>query len=356
MNNVTLVIPSLNPDEKLIGVVEGAISVGFTDILLVNDGSKPECADRFAQCAVHPQVTVLVHEVNRGKGAALKTAMAYVAQNRPASLGIVTADGDGQHASEDILACAARMTEKGDSVVLGVRDFTAPDVQSRSKFGNRLTSFVFLTGVGLRIRDTQTGLRAIPARYYPVFLATAGDRYEYETNMLLDLKQHHIPYDQLTIRTIYIDENQTSHFHPVRDSIRIYSQIIKFCAGSLLGTAADYLVFLLLSFLLQAALTPTWRILIATVGARAVSSLLNFWCNRSLVFADHSSIRGAFLRYYALAVPQMAVSAGLVRLLTLLLENSAVWLTTGCKLLVDTALFLASYQIQKRWVFRGRDA
>ncbi len=354
MNKVTVVIPSLNPDEKLLQVVKGVRAQGFEDILLINDGSAPEHICHFEACKAYPEVTVLTHEVNRGKGAALKTAIAYIQENRPDSVGIVTADGDNQHHAEDILACAEKMAESEGSVILGVRDFSGPEVPPRSKFGNRMTSFVFFTGVGLKITDTQTGLRAIPAKYFPIFLKTKGDRYEYETNMLLDLKAHHIPFEQITIRTIYIDENQTSHFHPIRDSVRIYAQILKFCAGSLGSTLIDYLAFLAFSAICFQMLDTTMRIFVATVAARAISSLVNFWCNRSLVFASDGKVGPALVRYYCLAIPQMLLSAGLVRLLTILFGNSAIVITTLLKVVVDTVLFFASFTIQKRWVFRKK--
>ena len=234
MEQVTVVLPSYNPDEKLMEVIRGCIDIGFRHIIVVNDGSLPEKQKHFEEAAQCPGVVCLTHAVNRGKGAAMKTAFRYITEHCPEAAGVVTADGDNQHRPEDILACAEKMLEK-DCVILGVRDFDGPDVPKRSRFGNKLTSFVFRTGVGLKISDTQTGLRALPARYLPVFLTTRGDRYEYETNQLLDLKTYDIPFEELPIQTVYIDENATSHFHPVRDSLRIYSQILKFMGSSLLS-------------------------------------------------------------------------------------------------------------------------
>ncbi len=353
MKHITVIVPSLNPDEKLLGVVEGLLAVGFSDILLVNDGSKPECVHFFDQCAAHEEVTLLTHEVNCGKGAALKTAIAYVKANRPDSRGVVTVDGDGQHCADDTKAVAQVLIEKKDHLILGVRDFSLPDVPPRSRFGNRLTSFVFL-GVGLKIQDTQTGLRGIPSSHYDVFLQTSGDRYEYETNMLLDLKKHAIPFDQVTIKTVYIDENQTSHFHPIRDSIRIYSQILKFCAGSVASTLVDYLAFVLVSLIAAPLFVgkDSLLILTATVTARVVSSLVNFTWNRKVAFGANGSLGGALVRYYALAIVQMLASAGLVSGINLLFGGKGLVLVTFFKILVDTALFFASYQIQKKWVFR----
>ena len=127
LSNITVILPSLDPDEKLPAVIEGLLEVGFRDILLVNDGSKPENLHYFTDAAAaHPEVTLLHHAVNRGKGAALKTAINYFLIHRPAGAGVVTVDGDGQHHKLDILACAEAMMENGE-VTLGVRDFDHPD-------------------------------------------------------------------------------------------------------------------------------------------------------------------------------------------------------------------------------------
>lgn len=351
LQRICIVIPSLNPDGKLIRVVQSIRAIGFTRIIVVNDGSKEACIAPFEECTAYPEVKLLTHEVNRGKGAAIKTALSYVQTVFPDAAGVITVDGDGQHHAEDVLACANALLSHPDHVILGARDFSKSDVPFRSRFGNRLTSLVFLTGVGLHIQDTQTGLRALPASHFTTFLQTKGDRYEYETNMLLDMKQYHIPFDQVTIQTIYIDENQTSHFHPIRDSARIYAQILKFCAGSAISTLVDYLLFLLISALTKSVLTPTQRIFVATVGARIISSLVNFWCNRQLVFTPGGKVLPSFVKYYCLAIPQMLLSAGMVQLLTRMFRNTAVILTTVMKMIVDTVLFFASYLIQKKWVF-----
>jgi glycosyltransferase involved in cell wall biosynthesis len=97
LQRVSVVLPSLDPDEKLTAVIDGLLRVGFTDIILINDGSKPEHLHYFEAAAQHPEITLLHHPENRGKGAALKTAFTYVLDNRPDSLGVVTVDGDNQH-------------------------------------------------------------------------------------------------------------------------------------------------------------------------------------------------------------------------------------------------------------------
>lgn len=136
----SVIIPAYQPDEKLPGVVKGLVDAGIDDIIIVNDGSAAACGDIFAEVAAYPQVTLLEHEVNRGKGAALRTAFSYFAKNRPETDGAVTADADGQHIPADIIAVGEKMCDTG-GVVLGVRDFGLPDVPPRSRFGNRATCF-----------------------------------------------------------------------------------------------------------------------------------------------------------------------------------------------------------------------
>lgn len=349
---VTVIVPSYNPDEKLKQVVEGLVSVGFSDILIINDGSKEECLCRFQEAskAGIGSVTVLTHEMNKGKGAGLKTAFRFIAENRKDSIGCVAVDGDNQHRPEDALRCAEEMAEK-QTFVLGVRNFDLPQVPPRSKFGNKLTSFVFKTGVGLNISDTQTGLRAFPAKYYGIFTETRGDRYEYEINQLLDLKANGIPFSEVEIETVYIEENQTSHFHPVRDSIRIYSQIFRFMMSSVISWIVDiglFRIFLaVFAFIGNAAAKTT----VSTALARVISSVVNFVLNKKMVFRNGDGVGKTLLRYYCLAVPQFLVSALLVSGIDKLIGAGNDWITTLIKIVVDTVLYFISYGIQRNWVF-----
>ena len=77
--DITVVLPSLNPDEKFLRVVTELADAGFTDILIVNDGSDPDRLVWFEKAAAMPGCTVLTHTVNRGKGRALKTAFDIIA-------------------------------------------------------------------------------------------------------------------------------------------------------------------------------------------------------------------------------------------------------------------------------------
>ena len=359
LSKVSVIIPSLDPDEKLLTVVNGLLDTGFDDIILVNDGSRPEKLSYFATAAEHPQVTVLHHPENRGKGAALKTAFAWFLKNRPDRVGVVTADGDNQHHPEDIKACAEHLCKTGH-FTLGVRDFSLPDVPWRSRTGNRITSFVFKLFVGMTISDTQTGLRALPKEQLALFNDVSGDRFEYETNMLLALKEHNIPYDEVKIRTVYIEENKSSHFHAVRDSWRIYKLLLghffRYAISSVVSAVLDEGLFALLSFLLKGVLAGLALTAVPAAIARLLSSLCNFFINKKLVFKKNVATGKALIKYYALAIPvalaQIGLTYGVFALFGIGAEQT--FLRAVIYGIVMAVLFVFTFLIQQRWVFREK--
>lgn len=349
---VTIIIPSLNPDEKLMEVVTSLIKTGFKDIILVNDGSDEKHLAPFGEADGYKECTILTHETNKGKGRALKTAFEYCLRQRRETEGVITVDGDNQHRAEDICACVEAMRAGKDAVILGVRDFSGKDVPFKSRFGNRMTSAVFRFACGMKISDTQTGLRAIPARYLEEMCRIDGERYEYETNMLLTFKQAAIPYKEVPIQTVYIDENATTHFHPVRDSFKIYKIIIKFVFGSLSSSLLDLALFAVLK-IITAGLGSKNSILVSTVLARVCSSFYNYNFNRTAVFASCEGMKSTVVRYYILCAVQMMVSYGLVYAVNNLFSLGNV-LTIVSKAVIDTLLFLVSFQIQRIWVFQNK--
>lgn len=350
-NKVFLVIPSLNPDEKLGKTIKGMLDIGFENIIVVDDGSDEQHKANFP--VSNSIITVLTHRVNLGKGAALKTAFKYIREHCPDAYGIVTADGDGQHTPQDVLRCADAISDKKE-IILGCRDFSGDDVPKKSRFGNGITSFVFKTLCGKAISDTQTGLRGFPACLIDYLCEINGDRFEYETNMLLKCIGDNVPIKEIRIETVYIDENKSTHFRPVRDSFRIYKFLVNYILSSLISFVADITFFYLFSCMftyLFSVFSPLVPV-ISTVCARIISSAINYYINRTKVFYSKSAVKNTLLRYYALAVPQMLLSAGVVTLLSYLFGAQSLG-SSIIKIFVDTVIFFLSFRIQKLWVFKG---
>ncbi len=358
LSQISVVLPSLDPDEKLTAVIDGLLEYGFTDIILVNDGSKQENLHYFYEAAAaHPEITLLHHEVNKGKGAALKNAFRWFLQNRPQGFGVVTVDGDNQHHPADTRACCEHMLET-NHCVLGCRDFNQADVPARSSFGNKTTSMVFKVFCGMTISDTQTGLRALPREALEILVDVAGDRFEYETNMLLAFKTQGIPFDEVKIRTVYIEENKSSHFRVIHDSWRIYKLILahffRYTLSSIVSFVVDAGLLAAFSAYFGSMLSEGLMLdAVTVVPARVISSLLNFYMNKKLVFKTNISTGKAFLRYYMLAVPQLIAQLLLNHGAFLLFRVGAeqYLLRTLLHILIMTALYFISFMIQQRWVF-----
>jgi glycosyltransferase involved in cell wall biosynthesis len=345
IEDITIIIPAYNPDEELTRLVDDIISAQFSRVIIVNDGSNEECTGIFRELEGISQCVVLHHNVNQGKGKALKTAFSYFNKHYADSTGLITIDADGQHTVKDMKKVADQLKERPASLILGSRNFSEENIPFRSRFGNNLTRKVVKFTCGIDVTDTQTGLRGIPAVVVADFLEVEGDRYEFEMNMLLECKKENIKIEEVKIETIYIEENKSSHFNPIKDSIKIYSVFLKFIASSMASFVVDIVLFALFSFMLKEVM-PDSFIIASTVLARILSSVINFIMNRNMVFKSNSSI--SIVKYYALSIAQMGVSALGVHYLYSFFNSGEV----GIKIIVDSLLFLISFIIQREWVFK----
>ena len=336
-----VLIPAYKPDERLIQLTR-ELKEEKLDVLLVDDGGQQAFAHIFDECRALG-AEVAVHAVNQGKGRALKTGLNAALNLWPDLSGVVTADADGQHTLRDILRLIEAMREHPNALVLGSREFTG-DVPFKSRWGNRITRFVYALASGVHVSDTQTGLRGLPACAIPAMITIDGERYEYEMNVLLKLRDMKLGVFEVPIETIYIDDNSGSHFNPVRDAIRIYAVIFKYLFSSVTSFAVDYLLYWLCLGVFKFA--P----LISYALARLVSSVCNYQLNKSLVFKLRGSARAAVWRYVLLCVAVICVSNLCVQLL------SAVGMEEGvAKIICDTVLYFLNYSVQNRWVFREEE-
>lgn len=346
-NQVAILIPCLNPDEKMLNLIKNLRSNEFEHIIVVNDGSVETFDSYFEEAKNVYHCHVLRHHVNLGKGRALKTAFNYILNTFPNLVGVVTVDADGQHSLEDIIKCSNTLMEHPTDLIMGCRDFDAANIPFRSRFGNIMTRHVFKFLCGVKVTDTQTGLRAIPRNYLKTLMNVSGERFEFEMNMLIDSKQNQVRITEVPIKTIYLEENKSSHFNPLVDSLKIYSVFLKFILSSFASFIIDISFFTLFISILK-GMSGLNYIMIATVLARIVSSVANFMVNKNTVFNLKENSISTAIKYYCLCIIQMLISGVGVTYLFKVSEMNEV----GLKLIVDVLLFLLSFQIQREWVFK----
>ena len=362
-NRYIALIPAYEPDEKLKKLADELAERGF-DIVVVDDGSGPDHAELFE--ALSQNATVLTHAVNRGKGAALKTGLSYINKYMaytesvltPAGAEtvsgrdavIVTVDADGQHLPDDVLRVAEISAQRRDALVLGSRALSE-DIPVRSRFGNTITRHVYIAATGVHVHDTQTGLRAFHRSLIPRLLQIEGDRYEYEINMLMQLAAEGVPIIEERIETVYEDNNSGSHFRTVRDSFRVYKEILKFSASSLASFAIDYGMYALLLAATGAAGIAN-SLVISNIGARLVSGTANYMMNRKLVFRSRTGFAKSAAQYFLLAAFILAGN-------TIVLSTLAGTLGVNrfaAKLITEIISFTISWTVQKYVIFFREDS
>ena len=359
--DIAVVIPALNPDDRMIALVQKLKETGFENIILVDDGSEIANRKYFKVCKENYGCHVIRHVVNFGKGIALKSAFNHILDNCPDIAGTVTVDCDGQHMPEDIITCARLTQEHPDRLVLGCRRFDDKEIPLRSRFGNKITRHVIRLLCGINIADTQTGLRGMSRELIKEYFAkTKGERFEYEMNMLLCAREHQIRIEQFPIHTIYLENNESSHFNPFIDSIRIYKVFLKFILSSFSSFIIDIILYYLLGLLLRPVIGDKLHIsffgieislliLMRSTLSRLGSSLYNFTLNKKQVFRNDSKDITILFKYYTLCIGQLIVSSLLVDKALTFIASSTIR-----KCIIDTILFTVSFQIQREWVFRPK--
>lgn len=228
-------------------------------------------------------------------------------------------------------------------IILGSREFSNK-TPIKSRFGNILTRTIFRISTGIRLTDTQTGLRGFSASMLPWLISIKGDRFDYEMNMLLLAKKNGWSLLEIPIRTIYFNENASTHFRAVIDSFLVYLPLIKFGISSLAGGAVDFIALLVLNQL-------TNNLLLSVIGARAISSLINYTINRHMVFGDVSGLerKKTLIHYYTLVGVLLISNYLLIHILHM---NLGLNLVTA-KLITEGLLFFISYWAQKKVVFKN---
>lgn len=338
MDEICIVIPAYNPSHKIEALVDALQSNHLNHIIIVNDGSDVSYHPIFAELK-NKNITLLSHEKNKGKGAALKTAFRFILDNQLHYTGVVTADADLQHLDSDIIMMCAQLQKNPHHLHLGVREFKK-NIPLRSLFGNQLTQWLYQLFFKQKISDTQTGLRGIPIALLPMLCDIKNNGYEFELSMLIELKNRNIICEQHPITTVYIDNNNASHFNPLIDSIKIYWVMFRYLGASLSSYVVDFLLFIAFFHLFS-------DLFISVLCARTISSSYNFSINHRLVFKSNQKMQKTVLSYAMLCIINVVFSFYLIKLLLLFDVNLYVG-----KIAADTILYFFNFYTQRFFVFR----
>ena len=310
-------IPAYQPDKELIKIISDLTEQNFI-VITIDDGSGQAYESLFSSASA--KAVVLTHEINQGKGEALKTGMHYIMKQIKEPYLIVTADADGQHQIQDILNVCAEAERHPESLVLGSRKFEGR-VPLRSRFGNALARTVYRLCSGVSVNDAQTGLRAFTNHLTEKMLSVEGSRYEYETNVLMYSAKTGISIREVWISTVYLNENASSYFRLVRDTFRIYKDILKLSISSFVSFLIDYVLFCLLS-------TLTGMLTFSNVIARIFRSIANYMFNKKLVFSSQEKTGKSAVKYF--------LHAGMTLLCNTLILKGFVFYWTECVSCKDT--------------------
>lgn len=334
-----VLIPAYRPSDELVRLARSLAGKGFGRIIVVDDGSGPEHAAVFADIARLPEVTLLRHESNRGKGEALKTGLRHLLASLTEAPGVVTADADGQHLPDDIERVARRLAASdGATLVLGVRRFDR-SVPLRSRLGNLVSIHAVRWIAGIRVADTQTGLRGIPRALAARLMEAATSGYEFELDMLLAARHAGFAIAEEPIRTVYVDGNRSSHFHPLRDSMKIYFVLLRFLLVSLATALIDNAIF-------AAALALRFPIPAAQALARICALSFQYPAARRAVFHSREPHGRTLPRFLGVALMHALVSFASIHWLA---AHWGGWMPA--KIAVETCLFPLNFLLQRDWVF-----
>lgn len=288
----TVIIPALNPDEGLREIVERNWELE-NQIILVDDGSDKKYERLFWELG--EKCIVLHHEENRGKGEAIKTALKYIKEELWECRVVGIMDADGQHLPDDMEKLLMKAAAEPMALIVGSRTIDR-NVPWKSRMGNLITRRIFRMKTGVEVSDTQTGLRAFSTRLLDFMLDIEGERYEYEMNVLVTCAKANIPIIEVPIETIYHDKgNSCSHFRKVRDSVRIYRQLLKFSFVSFSSFLLDYvmlagLILVLNNILLQIFLAVYIPLYPAKILTECTLFLISWLIQKKLIFSVRKSV------------------------------------------------------------------
>jgi len=210
-----VLIPTYNNAKTLEAVITTTLEY-CDDVIVVNDGatdSTPDIISKFSN------ITVFKHEVNKGKGMALRNGF-----KKALELGfdyVITIDSDGQHYPEDFITFLNKVEEVPNSLIIGARNMAVDNVPGKSTFGNKFSNFWFWVETGIKLPDTQSGYRLYPVkRMRNIWLFTT--KFELEIEVIVKAAWRGIPVISVPVKVYYAPQGErVTHFRPGKDFTRI---------------------------------------------------------------------------------------------------------------------------------------
>lgn len=337
-----LVIPTFEPTQQLIDTLTDLSKNPATANaakIVINDGSS-KGYEFLNLASTFFNVTLLQHKFNLGKGAAIKTGLAHLNSLQGTDF-MITLDSDGQHPATEVEKLIHQINKSPCDLVIGSRDFSVKGIPFRSWFGNQLTRILFFLVYHVRLRDTQSGLRAYKKTTFTSLLGIESNRYEFEMDALVHILRENQSIDQVDVATVYIDGNKSSHFNPMLDSMRIYFVFLRYSLSSFFAATLDAILFFtLVNFGLS------------FIGSHFISrtllGTLNFLINKNVVFKYSTSGKSVIVKYFALLYLSGLASFGVMRLIQ---QNTSIGLTL-VKIVAEVTIFFGNFAAQKYFVFR----
>lgn len=341
MKEYGFVIPAYNPDDHLLTVVKNIQTKSDNMIFIIDDGSNHESADIFTTLKNdfdYPNIVVVKHAINLGKGAALKTIFNHILTNYPKIEGVVTLDSDGQHSLIDCYHVLKELEKNENSFILGYRTFSK-DIPLKSYVGNNISKFIYKLLLGKNFKDTQTGLRGLSKSFMKKCLSIKSNRFEFETEQLAISVQQGLNIIEIPIETIYIENNKASSFRPLIDSFKIYFVLFRYGLSSIITAIVDFIVFMI-------ALSSGANVLIANIFARTASIGVQFTLLDKYVFHTKAKILNFVL--FATYVYTMGIISAMAQISTVEHFDISV---ISAKILIEGVLFFVNFAVLRLYIF-----
>jgi len=207
-----IIIPAYNEQATIHDIATRALKVSPL-VIVIDDGSSDQSVAKLENLPIE----LIKNRHNSGKAASLWAGI-QAAQQHPVKY-IISLDGDGQHAPEDIPRLLAETKRKPEHIIIGARLADKASIPTRRYHANRIANFWLAWATGYPISDSQSGFRAYPAELFDGLhmLTRKRDSFVFESAILIKAAQRGIKSSAVAIPAVYAENARPSYFRGVRD-------------------------------------------------------------------------------------------------------------------------------------------